>query len=93
MTFRAPRRTQDYTWPACCMAHGQFVRLGAQAETLDTADDPDSPSSSAPSSPDVSSQSEPSSSPSFSQAQATGDFQALGAEQAKNKKKKTQLRE
>lgn len=68
-----------------------------QAEALDGADDPDSPSSSTASSPDASPQSESSSKseegPSFSQAQATGDFQALGAEQAKSKKKRIPLRE
>ena len=65
-----------------------------QAETLDGADDPDSPASSAPSPPDASAS--PSQAPgdggaAFSQAQATGDFQALGAEQAK--KKRIPLRE
>ena len=68
-----------------------------QAETLDGADEPDSPSKSSSSSPDASpesdSSSEPAQGPSFSQAQATGDFQALGAEQAKSKKKRIPLRE
>ena len=71
-----------------------FVAL-QQAETLDGADDPDSPAGSAPSPPDASA-AEPSQAPgdggaAFSQAQATGDFQALGAEQAK--KKRIPLRE
>ncbi|CAK0743020.1 hypothetical protein CVIRNUC_001438 [Coccomyxa viridis] len=76
-------------------AVARLERLFSQAETLDGADDPDSPTSSAPSSPDASA-SEPSQAPgdggaAFSQAQATGDFQALGAEQAK--KKRIPLRE
>ncbi|CAL5219382.1 g1204 [Coccomyxa viridis] len=78
-------------------AVARLERLFSQAEALDGADDPDSPSSSTPSSPDASPQSESSSQseegPSFSQAQATGDFQALGAEQAKSKKKRIPLRE
>ena len=80
-----------------CVALGDLACMLLQAEALDEADHPDSPSSSTPSSADASSQDEPQSKPeegsSFSQAQATGDFQALGAEQAKSKKKRIPLRE
>lgn len=68
-----------------------------QAEALDAAEDPDSAPSS-PSSSDSSPSSGPADVPSggpfagtgFSQAEATGDFQSLGAEKAK---KKSALRE
>ena len=92
-----PSFPTDIVANALCITVSNLVQTMLQAEALDGADDPDSPSSSTPSSPDASTQSESSSQseegPSFSQAQATGDFQALGAEQAKSKKKRIPLRE
>ena len=76
------------------LAQSESFSAAQQAETLDGADDPDSPASSAPSSAEASaspSQAHGNDGAAFSQAQATGDFQALGAEQAK--KKRIPLRE